>query len=55
MPAKRELTMRSIRQIVRLSAERISAREMGRRLGVARSTAQDYLNKIISSGLPLLD
>lgn len=51
MPAKRELTMRSIRQIVRLSAERISAREMGRRLGVARSTAQDYLKRIAAAGL----
>ena len=57
MPAQRELSMRQIRQIIRLSAEKISARELGRRLGVARSTAQDYLARIAAAGLvwPLPD
>ena len=57
MPAQRELTMRQIRQVIRLSAEKISARELGRQLGVARSTAQDYLARIAAAGLawPLPD
>ena len=57
MPAKRELTMKQIRHILRLSAENISAREMGRRLGVARATAQSYLARIAKAGLvwPLPD
>ena len=41
MPAKRELTIRQIRQIVRLVRDGVSAREIGRLLGVARSTIQD--------------
>ena len=44
MPAKRELTMRQIRQMLRLARDGVSAREMGRTLGVARSTIQDNLN-----------
>ena len=57
MPAQRELTMRQIRQVIRLSSEKISARELGRQLGVARSTAQDYLARIAAAGLawPLPD
>ena len=51
MPARRELTMKQIRYIMRLSAENVSAREMGRRLGVARSTAQNYLTRIAKAGL----
>lgn len=51
MPAKRELTMKQIRHIMRLSAENVSAREMGRRLGVARATAQNYLARIAKAGL----
>jgi hypothetical protein len=39
MPAKRELTMRQIRYTLRLASEGISARQIGRMLGVARSTA----------------
>ena len=39
MPAQRELTMRQIRQIIRLSAEKISARELGQQLGVAKHGA----------------
>jgi IS30 family transposase len=41
MPAKRELTMRQLRHLLRLHHEGVSAREIGRRLGVARSTIQD--------------
>ena len=37
MPARRELTMRQLRQMLRLAREGVSAREIGRTLGVARS------------------
>ncbi len=40
MPAKRELTMRLIRQMLRLDRDGVSAREIGRTLGVARSAAR---------------
>jgi len=40
MPAKRELTMRQFRHLLRLHHEGVSAREIGRHLGVARSTIQ---------------
>ena len=57
MPAKRELTMRQIRQLLRLAHDGVSAREMGRRLGVARSTIQDNLNRAAAAGIvwPLPD
>ena len=51
MPAKRELTMRQIRQIVRLVRDGVSAREIGRLLGVARSTIQDNLRRAEAAGL----
>jgi transposase len=51
MPAKRELTMRQIRQILRLIRDGISAREIGRMLGVARSTIQDNLKRAEAAGL----
>jgi len=51
MPAKRELTMRQLRQMLRLAHERVSAREIGRRLGVARSTIQDNLKRAAAAGL----
>ena len=51
MPAKRELTMRQIRQMLRLARDGISAREIGRRLGVARSTIQDNLKRATVAGL----
>lgn len=51
MPAKRELTMRQIRQILRLARDGVSAREMGRMLGVARSTIQDNLKRAAAAGL----
>ena len=44
MPAKRELSMRQLRTLLRLHHGGVSAREIGRRLGVARSTIQDNLN-----------
>jgi hypothetical protein len=50
MPAKRELTMRQIRQTLRLASEGISARAMGRMLGVARSTIQDNLKRAQAAG-----
>lgn len=51
MPAKRELTMRQIRQMLRLAGDGVSAREIGRRLGAARSTIQDNLNRAKAAGL----
>ncbi|HEX3208565.1 MAG TPA: hypothetical protein VHQ91_04230, partial [Geminicoccaceae bacterium] len=41
MPARRELTMRQLRQMLRLAHEGVSARAIGRMLGAARSTVQD--------------
>lgn len=51
MPAKRELTMRQIRQMLRLAHDGVSAREIGRTLGAARSTIQDNLNRARTAGL----
>ncbi|MBS3025623.1 IS21 family transposase [Acidiphilium multivorum] len=51
MPARRELTMRQIRQMLRLAGDGISAREIGRMLGVARSTIQDNLKRAQEAGL----
>ena len=51
MPAKRELTMRQLRHMLRLAHEGVSAREIGRRLGVARSTIQDNLKRAAAAGL----
>jgi transposase len=51
MPAKRELTMRQIRQMLRLHHDGVSAREIGRTLGVARSTIQDNLKRAAAAGL----
>jgi transposase len=51
MPARRELTMRQIRQILRLAGDGISARMIGRMLGVARSTIQDNLTRAAAAGL----
>jgi transposase len=51
MPAKRELTMRQLRQMLRLHHDGLGAREIGRRLGVARSTIQDNLKRVEASGL----
>ena len=46
MPAKRELSMRQLRTLLRLSHDGVSAREIGRRLGVARSTIQEDLKRV---------
>jgi transposase len=51
MPAKRELTMRQLRQILRLHHDGVSAREIGRRLAVARTTIQDSLKRAQAAGL----
>ena len=51
MPAKRKLTMRHLRQLIRLNHEGVSAREIARTLGAARSTIQDGLNRAKASGL----
>ena len=57
MPARRELTMRQLRQMLRLSHDGVSAREIGRRLGAARSTIQDNLGRAQAAGIawPLPD
>src|SRR4051812_39360447 len=51
MPARRELTMRQLRQMLRLAREGVSAREIGRTLGVARSTVPDNLKRAEAAGL----
>ena len=51
MPAKRELTMRQLRQMLRLHHDGLGAREIGRRLHVARSTIQDNLKRAQAVGL----
>lgn len=45
MPAKRTLTMRQLRQVLRLAGGGTSAREIGRLTGAARSTVQDALKR----------
>jgi len=57
MPANRELTMRQIRYTLRLASEGVSAREIARMLGVARSTVQDNVKRAQVAGLawPLPD
>jgi DNA-binding MarR family transcriptional regulator len=56
MPAKRELSMRQLRHLLRLHHD-VSAREIGRRLGVARATIPDNLKRAAAAGLawPLAD
>ena len=51
MPAKRELSMRQLRNLLRLHHDGVSAREIGRLLGVARSTIQDNLKRAAAAGL----
>ena len=51
MPAKRELTMRQLRYMLRLRHDGVSAREIGRTLGVARSTIQDNLRRAQSRSI----
>src|ERR1700688_1238926 len=54
MPAKREVSMRQLRHLLRLHHGGVSAREIGRRLGVARSTVQDNLKRAAAAGLAWL-
>ena len=51
MPSKRKLTMRQIRQMLRLARDGTSAREIAERMGVARSTIQDSLKRAATAGL----
>ena len=51
MPARRELTMRQLRQMLRMHHDGVSAREIGRTLGVARSTIQDNLERARVAGI----
>ena len=51
MPARRELTMRQLRQMLRLHHDGVSAREIGRTLGAARSTIQDNFERARPVGL----
>jgi transposase len=51
MPAKRKLTMRQLRQMLRLAGDGTSARDIARTLGVARSTVQDNLKRAAAAGL----
>jgi transposase len=50
MPAKRELTMRQLRYMLRLHHDGMSARAIGRTLGMAR-TIQDNLRRAQASGI----
>ncbi|HML13889.1 MAG TPA: IS21 family transposase [Xanthobacteraceae bacterium] len=43
--------MRQLREVLRLHHGGVSAREIGRRLGLARSTVQDYLHRCAAAGL----
>ena len=51
MPARRELTMRQIKQMLRLARDGVSSREIGRTLSIARSTVQDNLARASAAGL----
>ncbi len=51
MPARRELTMRQMRLMLRLHSNGVSAREIGRTVGAARSTVQDAIKRANAAGL----
>ncbi len=52
MPKTRELSMRTIRELLRLGlSHRISARDVGRSLKISHPTVQKYLQTIMSAGL----
>jgi helix-turn-helix resolvase-like protein len=51
MSGKRDLTMRQLRQMLRLYHDGVSAREIARTLGVARSTIQDNLLRARAAGI----
>ena len=51
MPAKRRLTMRQLRLMLRLAGDGTSSREIAQMLGIARSTVQDNLKRAEAAGL----
>ena len=51
MPANREMTMRQMRQVLRLHASQTSDREIGRIVGAARSTVRDAIQRAKAAGL----
>jgi transposase len=51
MPANREMTMRQMRQVLRLHASGTSDREIGRIVGAARSTVRDAIQRAKAAGL----
>ncbi len=51
MPAQRKLTMRQLRQMLRLAGGGTSTRDIALMLGVARSTIQDNLKRANAAGL----
>jgi hypothetical protein len=51
MPANREMTMRQMRQVLRLHASKTSDREIGRVVGAARSTVRDAIQRAKAAGL----
>jgi transposase len=51
MPKRRQLTVRQIRRLLRLHHEGKATREIGRALGVARSTIQDALKRAVAAGV----
>ena len=57
MPARRKLTMRHLRRIMRLDHEGLSARGIAAAAGLARSTVQDALRRAVAAKLswPLPD
>jgi transposase len=50
MPAER-ITMRHAREIIRLKSSSVSTHEIARRLGMARSTVRETLNRMDGAGL----
>jgi transposase len=51
MPANRELTMRQIREMLRLHYEGAGDRQIARTLGIARSTVQDNVKRALKAGV----
>ena len=51
MPARRTLTMRQLRRIMRMHYEGASAREIARSVRMARSTVQDALKRVAAAKL----
>ncbi len=51
MPAKRKLTMRQLRQMLRLARDGVSVRDIAQMLGIARSTVQENLKRAEQAGL----